>query len=68
MEEPRITKSGNSVEEQYRLQGIEAMKGQKYTEAYEIYTEALKRTQDAEYIMKFRLNLAIICYKLNLID
>ena len=33
-----------------------------------LYTEALSRTENKIYQVKFRLNLAIVCFKLNLIN
>ena len=44
------------------------MKKKEYVEAYIVYSEAVSMTKDKEYLFKFRLNLAIVCYKLNLVE
>ena len=43
------------------------MKKKEYVDAYVLYTEAISKTKNEEYLLKFRLNKAIVCYKLNLI-
>ena len=44
------------------------MKRKEYVEAYLVYTEALEETEDREELMKFYLNKAIVCSKLNLVQ
>ena len=44
------------------------MKEKAYVEAYVHYSEASSQTKDKEYLLKFTLNKAIVCFKLNLIE
>ena len=53
-------------EEQYRLKGISLMKNQEYIDAYVLYSEAVAMTKDKSYLIKFKLNLMIVCLKLKL--
>jgi fructose-bisphosphate aldolase class 1 len=43
------------------------MKNEEYIAAYILYSEALNKAQSEEYKVKFLLNKAIVCYKINLL-
>ena len=43
------------------------MRQKLYVDAYVLFREAIRSTKDQSYLVKFKLNLAIVCLKLNLI-
>ena len=43
------------------------MRQKLYVDAYVLYREAISSTKNQSYLVKFKLNLAIVCLKLNLI-
>ena len=52
--------------EQFRTEGIKLVKDNKLIDAYVHYCDALKQAKDNDHKVKFLLNKAIVCSKLNL--
>ena len=44
------------------------MKRQEYVDAYVLYAEAAAATKEKSYLIKFKLNLMVVCLKLKLIN
>ena len=53
------------MEEKYRLEGVELMNRKSYFDAYVHYSEAIAQTKNKDYLIKFQLNKAIVCFKLS---